>query len=65
MASKEGGVVNYLKAVWREVKKTTWPTPEQVKKALIAVLMITFIYAIMTGVFDFLIGLVMQYVLQI
>ncbi len=65
MASKEGGIVNYLKAVWREVKKTTWPTQEQVKKALIAVLTVTIIYALLTGVFDFLIGLVMQYVLQI
>ena len=65
MPSKEGGILNFLKAVRREIEKTTWPTAEQVKKALLAVAVIVLIYALLTGVFDFLIGLVMQYVLQI
>lgn len=65
MASKEGGIINFLKAVKREVEKTTWPTSEEVKKALLAVAVVVLIYALLTGVFDFLIGLVMQYVLQI
>lgn len=65
MASNESGLINFLKAVWREVKKTTWPTSEQIKKALVAVLAVTVIYALLTGAFDFLIGLVMQYVLQL
>ena len=65
MASKEGGIINFLKAVKREVEKTTWPTSEEVKKALLAVAVVVLIYALLTGVCDFLIGLVMQYVLQI
>lgn len=65
MASKEGGILNFLQAVRREIEKTTWPTAEQVKKALLAVAVIVLIYALLTGVFDFLIGLVMQYILQI
>lgn len=65
MASKEGGIINFLKAVRREIEKTTWPTGEQVKKALLAVAVVVLIYALLTGVFDFLIGLVMQYILQI
>ena len=65
MASKEGGIINFLKAVRREIEKTTWPTSEKVQKALVAVTIIVLIYASLTGVFDFLIGLFMQYVLQI
>lgn len=65
MASKEGGIINFLKAVKREIEKTTWPTSEKVQKAIIAVAVVVLIYALLTGVFDFLIGLVMQYVLQI
>lgn len=65
MASKEGGIINYLKAVRREIEKTTWPTSEKVQKAIVAVAIIVLIYASLTGVFDFLIGLFMQYVLQI
>ncbi len=65
MASKEGGIINFLKAVKREIEKTTWPTSEKVQKAILAVAVVVLIYALLTGVFDFLIGLVMQYVLQI
>ncbi|KAF5050253.1 preprotein translocase subunit SecE [Proteiniclasticum sp. QWL-01] len=65
MASKEGGIINFLKAVKREIEKTTWPTSDKVQKAIAAVAVIVLIYALLTGVFDFLIGLVMQYVLQV
>ena len=65
MASKEGGIINFLKAVKREIDKTTWPTSDKVQKAIAAVAVIVLIYALLTGVFDFLIGLVMQYVLQV
>lgn len=65
MASKEGGLQNFLQSVRREIEKTTWPTSERVQKAIAAVAVIVLIYALLTGVFDFLIGLIMQYVLQI
>ncbi len=65
MASKQGGIINFLKAVRNEIEKTTWPTSEQVKKAIVAVAIVVLVYAILTGVFDFLIGLIMQFVLQI
>jgi preprotein translocase SecE subunit len=65
MASKEGGIINFLKAVRREIEKTTWPTSDKVQKAIIAVAVVVLIYALLTGVFDFLIGLFMQYVLKI
>lgn len=65
MASNEGGIGNFLKSVRREIEKTTWPTSDRVQKAIAAVAVIVLIYALFTGVFDFLIGLIMQYVLQI
>ena len=65
MASKEGGFINYLKAVRREIEKTTWPTSDKVQKAIMAVAIVVLTYAILTGVFDFLIGHFMQYVLKI
>ena len=65
MASKQGGIINFLKAVRKEIEKTTWPTSEQVKKAIVAVAVVALVYALLTGVFDFLIGLIMQFVFQI
>lgn len=63
--ANEKGIVNHFKAVRREVSKTTWPTPEQVKKALAAVFVVVLAYAIMAGVFDFLIGALMDLVLSL
>lgn len=62
MASK-GGILQFLKQVRAEIRKTTWPTWEQVKKALTAVGVVCIAYAVMTGVADFIIGLIFRYVL--
>lgn len=64
MASK-GGIVEFLKGVRKEIEKTTWPDWEKVKKAFIAVGVVVFAYALLTGVFDALIGLFMSGVLKI
>ncbi len=34
-------VIQFLNEVWEELKKVTWPTPEQVKRATIAVIIFT------------------------
>ncbi|PKK39639.1 hypothetical protein ABB02_00979 [Clostridiaceae bacterium JG1575] len=65
MASKEGGIGNFLMQVRKEIEKTTWPSREQVKKALVAVAVVVIIYALLTGVFDFVIGLIMKYVFRV
>lgn len=65
MATNEGGIANFLKQVRKEIEKTTWPTGEQVKKALVAVAIICLVYALLAGVFDALFGLLMKYILQL
>ncbi len=62
MASKSG-ILQFLKQVRAEIRKTTWPTWEQVKKALAAVAVVVIAYALMTGVADFIIGLAFRYIL--
>lgn len=64
MASK-GGLLNFLKQVKSEVRKTTWPTWEQVKKALTAVAIVCIAYAVLIGIADFIIGFVFRTVLKI
>lgn len=64
MTSK-GGIVEFLKGVRKEMEKTTWPDWDKVKKAVLAVVVVVFAYAVLTGVFDALIGLFMNNVLGI
>lgn len=64
MASNKG-IVQFFKNVLAEVRKTTWPTIEQVKKTVFAVAIVCFVYALATGVFDFLIGFLFSKVLKL
>lgn len=52
MASNGKGLVEFLKEIKREFKKITWPSQEEVKKALIAVAVICAIYLVIIAVSD-------------
>ncbi|ETA80293.1 MAG: preprotein translocase subunit SecE [Youngiibacter sp.] len=54
MASNDKGFLNFLKEVKREFKRITWPSQEEVKKALTAVVVICTIYMVMIAVSDLL-----------
>ena len=51
--AKKGGALNFFKGIKAEVKIITWPSKEETKKALIAVAVVTLIYVILVGGFDY------------
>ncbi|GEM_PF-3248014 len=63
--AQKGGIMEFLRGVRKEMEKTTWPDWDKVKKALLAVAVVVAIYALLTGIFDSLIGLFFNYVLKI
>ena len=54
MASKEKGIFSFVKGIRNEIKRITWPTKEEVKKALIAVVTICAIYIVLIAFADFI-----------
>lgn len=60
MASNKG-IVAFFKSVLAEIRKTTWPTPEEVKKTVLAVAFVCFIYVVLSGTSDFIINVCAKY----
>lgn len=54
-AAKEGaGIVMFFREVKAEVKRITWPSKEDTKKAILAVAAFTIISLILVGAMDFI-----------
>jgi len=46
------GVIGFFREVKAEVKKITWPSKDETKKAFIAVVVFTLLYTILVGGLD-------------
>lgn len=51
---KNNGLFSFFREVKMEVKKITWPSKDETKKAFIAVIVFTIIYTILVGGFDYI-----------
>ncbi|ENZ00787.1 preprotein translocase subunit SecE [Clostridium thermobutyricum] len=63
--SNKGGLISFLKGVKNEFKRIVWPSKEETKKALIAVLGFTIIYVVMVGGFDYIFQNLFEVVLKL
>ena len=54
MASKEKGIFSFVKGIRNEIKRITWPSKEEIKKALVAVVTICIIYIVLIAIADFI-----------
>ncbi|PRR79815.1 preprotein translocase subunit SecE [Clostridium vincentii] len=52
--AKKSGIVKFFKGMKAEIKIITWPSKKETKKALIAVAVVTLIYVIWVGGFDYI-----------
>ena len=52
--SGNGGLFNFFRGVKTEVKRITWPSKNETKKALIAVGVVVLIYVILVGGLDYI-----------
>ena len=51
---KNGGVFKFFREVKAEVKRITWPSKNETKKALIAVGVVVLIYIVLVGGLDYI-----------
>lgn len=50
----KGGIFKFFKEIKAEVKRVTWPSNKETKKAFIAVAVVTIVYTVMVGGFDYI-----------
>ena len=53
-AAKKGGIFKFFREVKAEVKRITWPSKNETKKALIAVGVVVLIYVVLVGGLDYI-----------
>ena len=64
-ASTKGGKSNFFKDVLAEFKRITWPSKEETKKALIAVLGFALVYIVLVGGLDYIFQNLFEVVLKL
>jgi preprotein translocase subunit SecE len=64
-AVQKSSLFGFFREVKAEVKRITWPSKEETKKALIAVLIFTIIYIILVGGLDFIFKNLFEMILKL
>lgn len=64
-APKKAGVIGFFREVKAEVRRITWPSKEETKKAIIAVIVFALIFIILVGGFDFIFKNLLDFVLKL
>lgn len=63
-ADQPNPVVKYLREVRGELRKVTWPTPEESRRLTIIVLVVTILFAIFLFVFDWMFSNAVQLMIR-
>lgn len=53
-SSEKGGIIKFFREVKSEVKRISWPSKNDTKKALIAVGVVGLIYVVLVGGLDYI-----------
>ena len=64
-AIKNNGLFSFFREVKMEVKKITWPSKDEAKKAFVAVVIFTLIYIVLVGGFDFIFQNLFEMILKL
>lgn len=62
--SPQGGILKFFREVKAEVKRITWPSKNDTKKALIAVGVVVLIYIILVGGLDYIFQNLFEFILK-
>ena len=63
--ASKGGIFKFFKGVKAEFKRITWPSKNETKKALIAVLGFAIVYIILIGGFDYIFQNLFEVILKL
>lgn len=61
----KGGVFKFFREVKAEVKRITWPSKNDTKKALIAVGVVVLIYIVLVGGLDYIFQNLFEFILKL
>ena len=64
-AIKKNALISFFREVKAEVKRITWPSKDETKKALIAVVIFTLIYIVLVGGLDFIFNNLFKIILKL
>lgn len=64
-SSGKGGITKFFREVKAEVKRITWPSKNDTKKALIAVGVVVLIYLILVGGLDYIFQNLFKFILKL
>ena len=63
-SSDRGGLFKFFREVKAEVKRITWPSKNETKKALIAVGVVVLIYLVLVGGLDYIFQNLFEFILN-
>lgn len=64
-AIKSNGLFSFFREVKAEVKRITWPSKDETKKAFVAVVVFTLMYTILVGGLDFIFKSLFEMILKL
>ncbi len=64
-APKNGGIFKFFREVKAEIKRITWPSKNETKKALIAVGVVVLIYIVLVGGLDYIFQNLFQWIFKL
>ena len=62
---KNNGLLGFFREVKAEVKRITWPSKDETKKAFIAVIVFTLMYTVLVGGLDFIFKSLFEIILKL
>ena len=62
---KNNSLISFFKEVKMEVKKITWPSKDETKKAFVAIITFTLMYTILVGGLDTIFEKLLQAILKL
>ena len=62
---KSNGLFGFFREVKAEVKKITWPSKDETKKAFVAIIVFTLMYTILVGGLDFIFESLFKIILKL
>ena len=64
-AAKKGGIFKFFREVKAEVKRITWPSKDETKKAFVAVVIFALIYIVLVSRLDFIFSNLFEMILKL
>lgn len=63
--AKKSGILKFFREIKAEIKRITWPSKDETKKALIAVSVVAILYTVIVSGFDYIFQNLFEVILKL